>query len=307
MQDEEDGCGRYKRWCFTLNNYSDDELVLWRDQERLKQRFRYVLWGRESGDGGTPHLQGYVECHEQLRRTCILKGSPYNRCSWRKADGTAAQNKTYCSKEGGEFFELGKPAGNGGVQGRDAERERWQRALDCAKAGDYDSIDADIRIRYCTQLERIRQSHLWSISRGIAPDLQLRKWQIDLIDIIEGVPDPRVIHFAVDEAGCAGKSTFARYLRFKYGDDILVLSPGKGVDLAYLIRPARVFLMDCPRASTAYLPWAFLEELKDGYIVSTKYECVIKEMPIPHLIIFMNSHPDLNVLSLDRYNIIKVG
>ena len=43
-------------WCFTLNNYSAEE------QEALRNApCAYMTFGRERGDEGTPHLQGYVQ------------------------------------------------------------------------------------------------------------------------------------------------------------------------------------------------------------------------------------------------------
>ena len=42
-------------WCFTLNNYSVEE------EETIRNApCAYMLFGRERGDEGTPHLQGYV-------------------------------------------------------------------------------------------------------------------------------------------------------------------------------------------------------------------------------------------------------
>lgn len=44
-------------WCFTLNNYTDDEhddFLVWATTECA-----YAIIGREEGDEETPHLQGY--------------------------------------------------------------------------------------------------------------------------------------------------------------------------------------------------------------------------------------------------------
>lgn len=47
---------RTRAWCFTLNNYSEKEY------ETIKGvSCRYIVVGKEVGDSGTPHLQGYIE------------------------------------------------------------------------------------------------------------------------------------------------------------------------------------------------------------------------------------------------------
>ena len=44
-------------WCFTINNYTEaDEHVVF----EMEQYAKYVVCGRECGENGTPHLQGFV-------------------------------------------------------------------------------------------------------------------------------------------------------------------------------------------------------------------------------------------------------
>ena len=57
-----------KQWCFTLNNYTSDEV------KAIKAKFedpavdlRYGIIGHEVGDNGTPHLQGYCSFNKNLR------------------------------------------------------------------------------------------------------------------------------------------------------------------------------------------------------------------------------------------------
>ena len=58
-------------WCFTLNNYSQEE------QEALRNvTCAYMVFGRERGDEGTPHLQGYVHLQHQKTLTAMKKIMP---------------------------------------------------------------------------------------------------------------------------------------------------------------------------------------------------------------------------------------
>lgn len=99
-----------KRWCFTLNNFSDD------DRERVLRecgsRCSYFVVGEERGENGTPHLQGYfiLRVHSRLSQ---LKSVFSERAHFEVARGTPRQNREYCTKErvlaeGGSL-----PSGNG--------------------------------------------------------------------------------------------------------------------------------------------------------------------------------------------------
>lgn len=85
---------RSRRFCFTINNYSEDEIA------QLHKSFdgsKYII-GKEVGDEGTPHLQGYVEFKFGKTLTALKKIN--NRAHWEIAKGNTDQNVKYCSKEG---------------------------------------------------------------------------------------------------------------------------------------------------------------------------------------------------------------
>jgi hypothetical protein len=93
-----------KRWCFTLNNYDDNDI------SSISSKFRDVaqsaLIGAEVGEEGTPHLQGFIEFEIKCRPTSHGLSS---RIHWEKCKGTKEQNLKYCSKEGNVIFEFGLP------------------------------------------------------------------------------------------------------------------------------------------------------------------------------------------------------
>lgn len=93
-----------KYWCFTLNNYSDEELnglLL-----RLKPQCSYYVIGREVADSGTPHLQGYVEFNRRLRLS-NAKALLGNRAHVEIRKGTPAEAASYCKKDAA-FNEYGQ-------------------------------------------------------------------------------------------------------------------------------------------------------------------------------------------------------
>ena len=93
-----------KRWCFTLNNYTVDEC------EQIcsicSSFCSYAVIGKEVGDQGTPHLQGYIEFKTKRRPLSVFKFT--KRIKWLKSKGSREQNLEYCSKDN-LFFSIGLP------------------------------------------------------------------------------------------------------------------------------------------------------------------------------------------------------
>lgn len=84
-----------------------------------------------------------------------------------------------------------------------------------------------------------------------------------------------------------------------------IIVPGKKADMAYVVmESSRVFFFDCPRSKQGdFIQYDFLEEVKNGYIFSPKYESRIKKLATPHIVVLMNEYPDMSKLSEDRYSV----
>lgn len=87
-----------KRWCFTLNNYSKEQI------RTLKGcltdlKCLYII-GKEVGEKGTKHLQGYLESPMKIRPVEKFK---MKEIHWEKCRGTRDDNIKYCSKDGNYF------------------------------------------------------------------------------------------------------------------------------------------------------------------------------------------------------------
>lgn len=88
-----------KNWCFTLNNYSEDDLEKYENLgQQTSTTIQYLIYGKEVGENGTPHLQGFVQFKKRLR---IRQVKDYlgSRVHVEPANGTPAQNQVYCQKE----------------------------------------------------------------------------------------------------------------------------------------------------------------------------------------------------------------
>lgn len=82
-------------WCFTLNNYSKEELdhII----EICKKGSIEFEIGEEVGIEGTPHLQGFIQAPNRIRASETFKNK---RIHWEKCKGSEKKNVNYCSKEG---------------------------------------------------------------------------------------------------------------------------------------------------------------------------------------------------------------
>jgi len=113
----------YKNWCFTLNNYT-----LADEQSFQDMPYSYLLYGREIGEQGTPHLQGYVQFKQRLRLTALKKLHP--QAHWEPSKGSSTDNLTYCKKDN-DYQEFGKLTNTKGAaeKGVNSTEERIKRNL----------------------------------------------------------------------------------------------------------------------------------------------------------------------------------
>lgn len=94
-------CQRLRNFCFTLNNYTEEEI----EKIQNAEIFKYIIFGRETGEEGTPHLQGYAELEKQTS-FAVLKGV-FPRLHIERRRGAAHQAADYCRKEDPTPFERG--------------------------------------------------------------------------------------------------------------------------------------------------------------------------------------------------------
>ena len=140
------------RWCWTLNNYTDAEVEAIRAWPTT-----YSVFGREVGENGTPHLQGFSIFTKRQRLSGCKKLQA--RAHWEPARGTAEQAATYAKKDG-NFEETGTLPMTAGDAGKEAEQSRWVAIREHAKRGEFDLIDADVFIRNYRTLKEIRKDFM---------------------------------------------------------------------------------------------------------------------------------------------------
>lgn len=121
---------RSRGWVWTINNPTgwDDA-----DVERLADSAKYVVYGKETGENGTPHYQGYAYFSTVKSFLQIKELIP--RAHIEKQRGSITQAIDYCKKDG-DIKEFGeRPYGN------DERKGKWKEILTLAREGNMQEIE----------------------------------------------------------------------------------------------------------------------------------------------------------------------
>ncbi len=156
-------------------------------------------------------------------------------------------------------------------------------------------------VEYC---QKEQNRIISSIPKKYIKELEtLYPWQEEVLEIIKKEPDDRHIHWFWEATGCAGKTTIQKYI-FTHFDNAVVLS-GKAADMkngiVQLDRLPKIVMINIPRASLEFVSYAGIEEIKDMFFFSGKYEGGMICGAEPHVIIFANEPPQDGKLSEDRW------
>jgi hypothetical protein len=152
---------RGMNWTFTVNNYTEgDESLI---KHLIANQANWVIYGKEVGESGTPHLQGYVMFKKKqslnpLKRILV-------RAHWETAIGNPGQNYAYCTKTRPtdpkpnevvvEFGERPTFYHNNGQR----EKIRWDLILEAAKGSNFDAIPPHAMLHAYGNITRIAKDY----------------------------------------------------------------------------------------------------------------------------------------------------
>ncbi|QKE11187.1 Rep protein [Chicken circovirus 2] len=242
-----------KHWCFTLNNYTSDEIT----KICNDTFFQKYLFQEEIGNNGTPHLQGQITFKKKQKHDWWKKHYPRAHVEKTKS---ILDSHEYCIKEETSTDKI--------------YSNWWHREIDPFVNG-------------------------------------FKWWQTKIIHEVARVASDRKIWWLWEKTGGVGKSVFARYLFREKG---AVIVSGKLADMKHCIAMwskengyPHIVIIDIPRSiDLDFFSYTGVEELKNGFFFSSKYEGAHVDMPRPHMFIFANEEPQYEKMSEDKWRVINI-
>jgi len=288
-----------KHWCFTLNNYTQQ------NEDQILSAFNaggidYVVYGKEVGASGTPHLQGFVSFKARKRIPGCISLLGQAHYSVARSIGASID---YCKKEG-VVTEHGTPPNlQPTSQGKRSDLEAFK---DAVKGGMVDF--KELREAFSDVVAKYPRFALAYVrDHKPLPTIEaftLYGWQSHLVERLSEEPNSRTVIFVVDETGNTGKTAVCNHIERNL-DCVQIMKCGKRDDMAFeLDENIRVLVIDVSRSASQFLNYQFIEDVKDGRVFSPKYESFTKRFNSPHVVVMMNEEPDRTKLSADRYEVV---
>lgn len=261
------------------------------------------------------HLQGYLKGASRKGMGYWKDVVPFLATAhFEPRRGTELEAIEYCEKTdsrvAGPWHFGDRPTGPG---------QRTDVAAYTARVAELAASGVTWREATCTLCDEFPAMHMRSMrnaelifnARAPPPsdsDFVPREWQKDVIDIVQGPADDRTVHWFYDEIGNMGKSRLTRHLIAEHGALFL---GGKLMDMAHIYakQKSRIVIFDITRAQADYSAalYTFAEQLKNGFLCSTKYDGQMVTFKPPHVIFFANSKPDETRWSSDRCNFVDLA
>lgn len=247
---------QHMHWIFVWNNYQKEDI------ETLETLFRHIChkycFQEETGENGTPHLQGVISLKKRAR-----------------------------------WSEFGLPSAI-----------HWEKVEKLTNAYIYASK------------KETRTGNTFTLNYELPYETNIEKlypWEENLLKILKEIPDGRTLYWIHEPNGCAGKTTFQKYL-FTRMEDVIVLS-GKGADMKNGVvnyytktgRHPKIVLINIPKSvDLNFVSYTGMEEVKDMFFYSGKYEGGMIHGRNPHVLVFANKEPDYDEMALDRWQVIRI-
>ncbi len=156
---------RFRNWVFTLNNPGHGELGELVGQHGF---ISFLLYGRERGESGTPHLQGYLECARPVGLAHLRLLPHLARAHFEPRRGTQSQAVNYCKKDG-DWLEFGRLKRQGQRSDLDAVAQAVSSGSDLAQIARHHPVEWIKYSRGIRDLEfQLKQSAATAASRSVS-------------------------------------------------------------------------------------------------------------------------------------------
>lgn len=283
----------YRAWCFTLNNYTEEQITSLSSIVKLK--CQYIVFGKEvAPTTQMKHLQGFVYFKNATSFSSVkkkffnahLEPAIYNQASIK-----------YCKKDD-DFVEFGEPP-------KDNTINQWAEIKEDITLGmDWKELIAkypESSIKYASGMrmyyEELKPKYRFSILEKYG---SFKEWQQALMHDLDKPPDDRKVIWYADVVGNNGKTDMANHLMSENG--FKVFGNGKTADIA-LAWNGENTIFDFSRSQSEHINYGVLEDIKNGRVFSGKYQSTTKFYPRPHVVVFANFEPKYTEMSLDKWDV----
>lgn len=282
------------KWCFTHHDpFLDDH---------VKHVFQADAGGfgyETCPDTGRKHMQGWVTFPSNKRLGALKELCAV--CHWEPMKGTEHQSFTYCSKELHYYAYGREPSAAKQGQRRDLEAAIESFAQEGKKKACLEHAGA--MAKFYKGIEYVVAGQ--KDPPVILPLATMRDWQENLAKDLFKDANDRTIFWVRGTKGGEGKSAMVRHLIATRG---AIALEGKVADMAFMYNGEPIVCFDITRAQAEVSDhlYSFAEKLKNGFIISTKYESKSKFFKAPHVVFFANKDCPAGVFSEDRVVLIDL-
>ena len=327
---------KYNCWCATLHSPTNEELNdLWKFNKAeggpVPDQFElgYLIIASDFSctfdskkRSKFPSARMYIEflgrnqdtIRGRVRITQLMKWFP--RTEFEPLCGVLREEARDQCKMAGKWLERGViSTARQALNKKEAEKRYWLELIAKIQSfGQWADLLNDSELAPTMNRRSNWAKAIWDVRPTIIPFLNLRatgfRWQCRFQYFLCNVePDDRNITHVVNPDGGAGKSHFAKYMFAHHNVMLAASAPPDGHEEAakanyYLFNGQTVIIFDVSRKS-GEPDYNCAEVLKNGCVISTKFEPKVKVHSPPHLLIFCNVPPTYGDLSADRWNVIS--
>ena len=318
---------RARYWCFTI--FGRDRDYNWKEiYEANKNKIRYLLIGFERAPStSTLHWQGFVQLRSSSRLSALRKLLKKPAGKFFKCTGTLKHNQDYCKKSN-DWQEFGNPVQH--TAGKKMEHSKKVELIDEEVKQAWNGLNDENN--ECKSEWMINHGYLISTYKSTLQYIEkqkqkeqnekyLKNWlmnfeknntlfehQKQAINMLMQQDDRKIL-WIVDVKGSSGKSILAKYLSAKY--NAFRASNVKASNIAFAYKGQSIIVFDLARKiDPKRIDYATIEDLKNGFIFSGKYESCEKYFKNPKIIIFSNDLPAIemkqNKLTLTKDRLIII-
>lgn len=287
-----------KRVAFTHNNYTQE--IFDKYANYIEKNCVFGVLGKETGESGTPHIQGYFNLKTPRQFSTLKKAFPTAHLE--KAIADDSTNLAYCTKADTTAYKFGEPQ----TQGKRNDLSALEEIKAEIRSGVTKFQLMDQYSKAYSKHQRFIESYIQEFANAKMDKEVIenfRPWQQSLINTLQQPADDRHIIWVYDPDGGIGKTRLSRWLCDNM--DAFYTNGGRSIDITYSYNHQPIVIFDFVRESENFISYATIEQLKNGILSSNKYQSCLKRFKSPHVVVFANFEPSEGKFSRDRVILLR--